>query len=363
MKIKYGTDGGPSGATPGWSFEEIEKLVERRYISKEKHPALDLHIYNYTSKTQYEARWTPETLACRGLILNGRGSVVARPFEKFFNLGEPFAPPLPEGERFEVFEKLDGSLIIATVWRGCRVVATRGSFVSIQAQIAERMLSKRYERAASAMEEEKTYLFELIHPESRVVVDYGDEETLHLLAVIDGVSGADLPLAGNLLPGIPVVRSYPECANLSALPERENAEGYVARFESGLRLKVKHPEYVRVHRLVSHATPKHVWEYLKEGRDPLANLEGIPDEVYGALETTATDLRARYSVMEATVRELYGAMDEELGEDATRKEKAFWIQNHDRSLQPVLFAMLSGKDPSRIIWRILKPAGEGEEGS
>ncbi len=49
----------------------------------------------------------------------------------------------------------------------------------------------------------------------------------------------------------------------------------------------------------------------------------------------------------------------ELGEDASRKEKALWIREQERSLQPVLFGMLSGKDYSRTIWREIKPQGEG----
>ena len=109
----------PSAGTAGvdWSVEEIRTLVGRGYISEHKHPTFELWIFNYTSKTQYEALWTPETSSCRGLILDGGDAVVARPLRKFFGLGEPAAPPVPEVEPFEVFEKLDGSLIVTTVWR------------------------------------------------------------------------------------------------------------------------------------------------------------------------------------------------------------------------------------------------------
>ena len=222
------------------------------------------------------------------------------------------------------------------------------------------MLEGRYRDAASAMQEGKTYLFEIIHPENRIVVDYGTEEALYLLAVVDNASGEDLYLSQNALPGVLVVPSYPEYADLSDLPERPNAEGYVVRFEGGLRLKVKHPEYVRVHRLVSYATPKHVWEYLKEGRNPLENLEGIPDEVYGTIEATTVGLRARYAAVEANTRELYETMEQELGEDASRKEKAMWVQRQNQDLQPVLFAMLSGKDRAPMVWRMLEPKGEDD---
>lgn len=65
-------------------LDRIRKLVAGRYISVAKHPQLDLFIYNYTAKSQYERYWTEETMMCRGLILDSQGQIIARPFPKFF---------------------------------------------------------------------------------------------------------------------------------------------------------------------------------------------------------------------------------------------------------------------------------------
>jgi RNA ligase len=46
----------------------LQRLVDERYISVQKHPTLPLLIWNYTPKTQFENHWTPETMMCRGLI-------------------------------------------------------------------------------------------------------------------------------------------------------------------------------------------------------------------------------------------------------------------------------------------------------
>ena len=91
-------------------MEQLEKLIKDGYISKRKHPTKDLWIYNYTNKTQWEKHWNDWTLRCRGLIMDEKYNIIARPFEKFFNLGEidHDIPNLP----FEVTEKMDGSLII-----------------------------------------------------------------------------------------------------------------------------------------------------------------------------------------------------------------------------------------------------------
>ena len=76
-------------------------------------------------------RWDEYTRAARGIIFNKRtGECVARPFPKFFNLGE-----MPESQlnkipkdpsNYEVYDKLDGSLGIL-YWRHdrpCAVIVT-----------------------------------------------------------------------------------------------------------------------------------------------------------------------------------------------------------------------------------------------
>ena len=54
-------------------LEAIHKQVADGYIATRRHPTAPYSIYNYTSKAQFEPCWTPETLACRGLILDDNG--------------------------------------------------------------------------------------------------------------------------------------------------------------------------------------------------------------------------------------------------------------------------------------------------
>ena len=82
-------------------FGDLDRLLAEHYVREERHPRADLWIYNYTEKATYKRYWTPLTMACRGLILDADRTVVARPFPKFFNLGEHRAD-LP-AEPFEVF--------------------------------------------------------------------------------------------------------------------------------------------------------------------------------------------------------------------------------------------------------------------
>jgi len=77
---------------------------------------------------------------------------------------------LPQ-EPFEVYEKLDGSLGILYWVDDEPRVATRGSFTGVQAQRGTAILRARYGHVA--FRTDVTYLFEILFPENRIVVDYG----------------------------------------------------------------------------------------------------------------------------------------------------------------------------------------------
>jgi len=69
--------------------------LEQGYVRKQVHPELPLAILNYTERAAYAGVWNEATLQCRGLIYDERDRyVLARPFPKFFNYGQPGAPEL-----------------------------------------------------------------------------------------------------------------------------------------------------------------------------------------------------------------------------------------------------------------------------
>lgn len=152
-----------------------------------------MYIYNYSQKAQYERVWNEWTLACRGLILDGDFKIVARPFQKFFNLGEHENQVIPN-ESFEVFEKMDGYLGILYWLDKKPHIATRGSFASEHALVATEMLHTQYADVIPLLEKSKTYLFEIIYPENRIVLDYVNERKLVLLAIVDTEIGVEILL-------------------------------------------------------------------------------------------------------------------------------------------------------------------------
>lgn len=120
--------------------------------------------------------------------MDGSGNVVARPFQKFFNYEELQPSDIPTDLPFEIFEKMDGSLGIL-YWIGDEpFIATRGSFSSDQAIHASSLVNKRFRELGISKRDlipNATYLFEIIYPENRIVVDYGSDDTLFLLAILN----------------------------------------------------------------------------------------------------------------------------------------------------------------------------------
>jgi len=85
-------------------LSKLNKYHNDGLLYKQTHPTLPLTIWNYTPEVQYGEKWDEVTLACRGLVTDNEGNIVARPFKKFFNIEENKHTPTQD---FEVFEKMD----------------------------------------------------------------------------------------------------------------------------------------------------------------------------------------------------------------------------------------------------------------
>ncbi|MFK7982742.1 MAG: T4 RnlA family RNA ligase [Saprospiraceae bacterium] len=323
---------------------ELKDMIAAGYIKVNQHPTEDLFIYNYSETAQFERIWNDITLQCRGLILDGQGRVVARPFPKFFNLEELVNKPIPNLP-FEVYEKMDGSLGISYSLDGQIFIATRGSFISEQSAKANELLNTKYITAKAQMNPAITYLFEIIYPENRIVLDYGEKEALVLLGMVETATGKELPLADI---GFPIVKKYDGLTDIQALKALafDNKEGFVIRFSNNYRIKVKFEEYVRIHRIIQQVSSVTIWQNLMAKQSFTEILERVPDEFYTWVKVTKAKLEADYLVIENIAKSEYQEL-------ATRKETALYFQTCQ--YPKILFSMLDGKDYSETIWRYIRP--------
>jgi RNA ligase len=335
-------------------LEKLNKYYEDGLLYKQVHPTLPLTIWNYTEKVQYENLWDEVTLSARGLVTDDTGDIVATPFQKFFNIEEGKFEPT---ENFEVFEKMDGSLGIVFWYRGQWVVATRGSFTSDQS-IKAREILRKYN--TNIMFRHLTFCFEIIYPENRIVLDYGNDEKLVLLGTFDK-NGKEIDVEMWSQYGFDVVKKYDGIKDYKQLKEmvKNDQEGFVVKFSNGDRVKVKGVEYLRLHKIMTNVTTTGVWEYLKNGEDVLELLKDVPDEFYNKIKSYVKDLRYAYFQISERAGKLhdgfrygkYGDVDPE----PTKKEFAEFVLKREKILHPVMFAMWDKKDYSEIIWNLIRP--------
>ena len=327
----------------------FKQMIKEGYVSEQKHPTEDLFIYNYTKKAQYEYLWNEVTKKCRGLIMNNEGKIICNPFEKFFNLEELETKnqKIPK-ENFEVYEKMDGSLGILYWIEDVPAIATRGSFTSDQAFEGTKMLLGKYHHTIKNLDSTKTYLFEIIYPDNRIVIDYGDKRELILLAIRNTETGNELPLKDI---GFPVVKRFDGIKDFRKLKEFEedNKEGFVIKFKSGFRMKIKFEEYKRLHRIFTNVSNRSIWEILKDGGDFKELIDRVPDEFFHWLEKTKEDLLRKYEQIECISKENYRDPKE------FESMKVFAEYTMKQAYPSVLFKMKSKKDYSEYIWKLIKP--------
>lgn len=319
-----------------------------------------LAIYNYTATAQFSGEWTPALMAARGLIFEeATRKVVARPFPKFFNVGERpevAADALPWDLPHEVTEKIDGSLGILFFYDGKWDVATRGAFESGQAVYArERMLPRV---RLDALPVGLTVMTEIVYPENRVVVDYGEHSFLSLIAARDVETGHELGHWELIELGIRAeVESYARRRDVEIAedlrryalqlqtrnsgPFVENMEGYVIRWpHSGLRVKIKSPDYVAAHRLLGQVTPRRVLELIRDGKDDDIRSQ-LPAHVREGFDEVAARIRKRIAYLNDRARTTFGWFTEEL--DESRKAFALAIHDQPPAIRALLFALADGK--------------------
>ena len=326
----------------------LNEYIAKGLVIGQAHSTLPLAIFNYSRTCQYDRLWDDITLNCRGLVLDTKGNVIAKPFPKFFNYEEHKENEIPN-ESFEVFEKMDGSLGIWFHYNGEWHMATRGSFTSEQA-IKGMEIAKRYNYDTICVPG-FTYLFEIIYPENRIVVDYGKDERLVLLSIVNP-EGNEIPYDEIEMDGWDIVNRYDGINDFTKLKGMisNDAEGYVIRFKNGMRMKIKGDEYVRLHRILTNFSTTDIWELLRTDGNLNEFLDRVPDEFDAWVKETVRDLIVRYENIEKDYAEIFSNLK---AQNLDRKDFATKVINYRHS--NILFSMLDGKSYKDSIYKIIKP--------
>lgn len=269
-------------------------------INKNNDPSVPYANFDYSKSATYKREWNTVTINARGLIVNTEThEIVARPFPKFFNYGqdvEGYTDTINLSGPVVVSDKVDGSMgILYTLPDGRPAIATRGSMNSEQAQHATALYRERYEGKWTPMAG-VTYVFEIIYPENRIVLDYGHMDDLVLLGAVNIETGRSIPLpdvAGDWVGPVAEVYTFSSFEEVLLQDIPANKEGFVVHFiDSDDRLKVKGEDYMRMHAIMTNVTALDIWRHLSEGGTVASfiNSDDVPDEYYNKIDAYADSL-------------------------------------------------------------------------
>lgn len=260
----------------------IQEREGLRLIVPKKSSALADHV------------WTPENAHYRSRLETVTGEVVSQGFKKFMNLGQG-----PEGLRVDVADviqaclqsdavatvKMDGSLLVRSVYQGRVLLRTRGSFgyehQANAAEVAE--CTARYPRLLDpSYLPEYSLLLEWVSPANVIIMKYEQPD----LILVGGIAHRDLryiqlsgleTIASDL--GAPLVEFFHLDQDgwvslYESLAKDTGREGYVVRLHAEQTLvKVKCAPYLTKHAFkYSMSAGKLVDLWLQAGRPTEAGL-------------------------------------------------------------------------------------------
>lgn len=270
-----------------------ELLAEKDIAVKD---AGDFAILNYGIECDF---FDPVVQEARGIIIDlCTLDVACWPFRKFGNFGEQYADEI-NWDTARVQEKIDGSIV--KLWYNHRTDqwgwSTNSMIDAAEAHIMDGSVSfmaliyraDNYRNIPfDRLDKDKTYIFEFVAPEQRIVIRYAYPHLYHIGTrnnITGEESNDDIDVQK---PQEFPLHSITDCISAArALNEGEKEiiyEGFVVVDANWHRIKVKSPEYVYAHRIASGRvyTKKRILPIVRAGDGSAEELINIANdsEVY-----------------------------------------------------------------------------------
>ena len=285
----------------------------------------------------------PAVQEARGLILRkGTNAIVAKGFTKFFNAKETHSHLRklnPKTVRY--LDKLDGSLI-KLYWDDEQTrfrFGTNNSFDTKQCCVHNTsitfydliMETEAQSIDFNALDPEYTYLFELIHPNNPVVINYNGEKKLTFLGAVHVPTLTERDEQSREELGLPKEIGTPKEYHFKSIDEAiasmnnstDNIEGCIAIDDQFNRVKIKTLKYVNLCHL----------QKAKPNKTDLLQIvtRGEVSEILAYYPELETDLRACHQAFTLVLdklwvdfcrlqKEIKEEMGYKCGQDLTQKE-------------------------------------------
>ena len=285
-----------------------------------------LAIFSYNVECDFR---DPIVQESRGIIIDyEKMEVVCWPFRKFGNYTECYADPI-DWNNAVVLEKVDGSIIklwfnkITEAWQFSTngminaENATTDAFSNITYGAVIRQAVNYNDIPFDKLDKDSTYIFELVSPQTRVVVKY-DEIALYHLGTRNNITGEERNEdIGIKKPKSYKINSLEDCIkaavelNKGCESDDEIAnEGFVVVDKNWNRVKVKSPDYIMMHRLkhndgISKKDAVTTLLYIKSDVEKICKSTPLLVHVFKYYDYKLAELNHQANQMAALSRSLY----------------------------------------------------------
>ena len=213
----------------------------------------------------FGSKFNQENKILRSSVWDSDGYPVSLGYPKFKNWGEdPENFPVPSSLKgCSLVAKIDGSLLMSSVYRDNLVVRTRGTVDATELDngFEIELLKEKYP-SFFRPEEGVTYLAEWVSPINKIVIDYGPEPDLYLIGIVNHtdyslMTQVKLDEKANSL-GLkrPKYYNFDDVKDmLESVTALKGEEGVCCYSKDGQNIwKVKASEYLVKHRFKENAT-------------------------------------------------------------------------------------------------------------
>jgi hypothetical protein len=136
--------------------------------------------------------WTQENKIFRSSIWSKEGYLLSASFPKFTNFGENekhFPTPSLDDDDYELIDKVDGSTFIVDSIDGRINIRSRGTFDANVLDNGKDFFEclNKYKNIVNALSKypNHTLLFEIVSPNNKIIIDYGQEVDLYFTGMIN----------------------------------------------------------------------------------------------------------------------------------------------------------------------------------
>lgn len=175
----------------------IQQMKDSTLVKERKLPD-GISSLNFTRNAFHKGEWNELNVKARGMFVDEDGNIIARSYDKFFNLGEVPETTIDNLRKnlvfpVKVYQKENGFLGILSVYNGELLYCSKSqTYKSEQGDFA-RMFKIIFEREyTKSLEDIKKFIstngvsmiFEVTSPKDRHILDYSDESKCYLLDIV-----------------------------------------------------------------------------------------------------------------------------------------------------------------------------------